>query len=134
MTRSAVVIGTGPRAAGWATRFLAAGFDVTVDDATTADGVGVRWPAAERLGLFPGAALTRLSVGTTPAIITGADIVQVVGNATAPAGARLIGTDASARAHEPIHLLPLVEIDATLDAPALVALYRSIGMAPCTPD
>lgn len=134
MTRSAVVIGTGPRAAGWATRFLAAGFDVTVDDATTADGVGARWPAAERLGLFPGAALERLSVGTTSAVVTGADIVQVVGDAAAPAGARLVGTDATARAHEPIHLLPLVEIDATRDGPALVALYRSIGMAPCTPD
>ncbi|MEX1105496.1 MAG: thioesterase family protein [Ilumatobacteraceae bacterium] len=134
MTRTAVVVGIGERASGWATRFLAAGFDVTVDDRTVADRVAAMWPAAERLGLFPGATPDRLAVGITAESITDADIVQVVGNAPTPAGARLVATDITAHAHEPIHLLPLVELAGSADDEALEVLYRSIGMVPCMPD
>lgn len=137
MTRRAAVLGTGPRAAGWATRYAAAGFDVTVDDRSVVDGVAARWPAAERLGLFPDASTDRVVVGHPADLGAGADVVQVVGEAPVRHDARLVATDTTAFAHEPIHLLPLVELVELHDpasTEALADLYRSIGMAPCTPD
>ncbi len=132
---SVVVLGSGPRAAEWATRLLASGFDVAVDDRTAADRVAHCWPAAERLGLFPGASLDRLTVGVDEAALERAALVQVVGTSTVevPPGA-LLATETTARAVSPIHLVPLVELaDGPMAAP-LAELYRSIGMAPCTPD
>jgi acyl-CoA thioesterase FadM len=132
---SVVVLGSGQRAAEWATRLLASGFDVTVDDPTVVDLVAHCWPSAERLGLFPGAALERLRVGVDDDSLRSATLVHVVGPSSveAPAGV-LVATEATARAMSPIHLVPLVELaDGPLAAP-LAELYRSIGMAPCLPD
>ena len=66
------VTGGGRRAAEWATRFLAAGLDVVVDDSTLRAAIGELWPAAQRLGLFPGASLDRLRVAECAADLTGA--------------------------------------------------------------
>lgn len=131
---SVVVLGTGIRAAEWATRLLASAFDVVVDDRTVADGVAHCWPAAERLGLFPGASFDRLSIGVSDHHIASATLIQVVDVAVPdiPTGA-LVATEQTARGVSPIHLVPLVDLDGP-DAEALGALYASIGMAPCTPD
>ncbi|MFZ4811204.1 MAG: thioesterase family protein [Ilumatobacteraceae bacterium] len=129
--RSAAVIGTGPRAAGWATRLLAAAFVVSVDDAAVVAEVRDRWPSAERLGVFPGASLDRLVIGHGDAHLATVDLVQVVGDAALPAhlpDGALIATDATAHAFEPIHLVPLVEIDGASHDDELAMLYASIGM------
>ena len=105
-----------------------------VDDRTVVDVVHASWPAAQRLGLFPGADLCRLRVSDHAELLAGARLVQVIGRAEPPAGAALVATDDTARAHEPIHLLPLVELADGPDAPALAAFYTSIGMLPCPPD
>ena len=134
MASYVAVVGSGSRAVGWATRLLASALDVVVDDPTVPDAVASSWPMAQRLGLFPGARLDRLSVSSDPAVLAGARLVQVVGAAQAPAGAVLVATDHTAFAHEPIHLLPLVEL---ADAPGrelLAQFYRAIGMAPCGPE
>jgi acyl-CoA thioesterase FadM len=132
---SVVVLGSTSRAAEWATRFLASGFDVTVDDRTVAEKVGHCWPSAERLGLFPGSSLERLTVGISDESLARAALVQVVDplSATIPLGP-LVATDETARAVSPIHLIPLVELADGPNATALVELYGSIGMAPCLPD
>ena len=94
-------MGGGDRAAGWATRFLAAGFDVVTTDAEVPQAVADRWPQAERLGLFPGASLERLRVTTDVGELVAADLVQVVDpGLAAPPGARLSATDETATAHE----------------------------------
>lgn len=134
MTSYVAVVGSGPRAGEWATRFLAAGLDVVVDDPTVADVVRASWPAAERLGLFPGADPSRLTVSNHVEHLAGAQLVQVVGKASPPPGARLVATDETARAHEPIHVLPLVELAAGPDSQRLAAFYTAIGMSPCLPD
>lgn len=134
MSSHVAVVGSGPRAGEWATRFLAAGLDVVVDDRTVVDVVHASWPAAERLGLFPGADPCRLRVADHAELLASACLVQVVGSAEPPPGARLVATDETARAHEPIHLLPLVELADGDDADALAAFYTSIGMLPCRPD
>ena len=77
-------MGGGPRAAEWATRFLAAGLDVVVDDPTVVDVVRDSWPAAQRLGLFPGADLARLTVVEPRRASRRRELVQVVGTATRP--------------------------------------------------
>jgi acyl-CoA thioesterase FadM len=126
------VVGNGRRAAGWATRYLAAGLDVVVDHDEVVDLVAECWPAAERLGLFPGAALHRLSVTADDAVLAAAELVQVVGDALPPGGARLVATDATAFAHDPVHLLPLVELADGEHSRRLEAWYAAIGMAPRT--
>lgn len=125
------VIGKGDRAAEWATRFLAAGLTVVVDDQSVSEAVTALWPSAQRFGLFPNAALSRLRVGTE-ADIAGADVVQVV-SGVAPTSKGLLATEATARGCSPIHLLPLVEL--APDAPdGLAAFYRSLGMTPVAAD
>ncbi len=130
----AAVVGSGTRAAGWATRFLASGFDVVVNDRAVPDLVASAWPEAERLGLFPGASLDRLRVSDDPAVLAAASVVQVVGDAVPPPGATLVADDLNAYAHEPIHLLPLVELQPGPHQAELTAFYRSIGMEPCGPE
>src|SRR5262245_137517 len=131
MASRVAVMGGGPRAAGWATRFLAAGFDVVTTDAEVPQAVADRWSQAERLGLFPGASLERLRVTADVGDLVAADLVQVVDpGLAAPPGARLSATDETATAHEPIHLLPLVELADGPDQERLAAIYTSIGMAP----
>ena len=112
MASYVAVVGSGPRAGQWATRFLAAGLDVVVDDRTVVEVVRDSWPAAQRLGLFPGADPSRLTVSDDVEHLAGAQLVQVVGTATAPPGARLVATDQTALAYQPIHLVPLVELAA----------------------
>ncbi|MEQ1873493.1 MAG: thioesterase family protein [Ilumatobacteraceae bacterium] len=126
------VLGEGDRAAEWATRFLAAGLEVVVDDSSLPAAVTALWPAAQRLGLFPDAALSRLRTAST-SDVENAEVIQVV-SGKAPANVRgLIATEATARGCSPIHLLPLVELAA--DAPAeLAPFYRSLGMTPVGPD
>jgi acyl-CoA thioesterase FadM len=133
MASYVAVVGGGLRAGQWATRFLAAGLDVVVDDRTVVDIVGDSWPAAERLGLFPGADPARLTVSDDVHHLAGARLVQVVGTATPPAGAHLVATDDTARAHSPIHLVPLVEVAEGPHSDELLQFYASIGMAPCLP-
>jgi acyl-CoA thioesterase FadM len=128
------VIGSGPRAAGWTTRFLASGLDVVADDPTVVDLVADLWPMAERLGLFPGSSRGRLRISDDPAVLADAFLVQVVGDASAPEGAALVADDDTAYAHEPIHLLPLVELQRTDDFARLADFYASIGMAPRGPE
>ncbi len=126
------VVGEGSRAAEWATRFLAAGLTVVIDDPFVPEMVAALWPSAQRLGLFPSAALSRLSLATT-AHLASAAVVQVVAG-TAPSKATgLIATEATARGCSPIHLLPIVEL--TADAPAeLAEFYHSLGMTPVGPE
>lgn len=126
------VIGDGDRAAQWATRFLAAGLTVVVDEPSVPDAVAALWPSAQRLGLFPNAALTRMRVASRDDIAS-ADIVQVVAG-DAPADATgLVATEATAKGCSPIHLVPLVELSAA--APnELAAFYRSLGMTPVGPQ
>ncbi|CAN5579926.1 hypothetical protein BH10ACT2_BH10ACT2_25670 [soil metagenome] len=134
MTTYVAVVGSGPRAGQWATRFLAAGLDVVVDDPTVAEVVRDSWPAAERLGLFPGADPARLTVSDHAEHLARARFVQVVGDATPPPGATLVATDRTALGHQPIHIVPLVELTDGPDTGALAAFYTSIGMAPCAGD
>jgi len=125
------VIGRGDRAAEWATRFLASGLTVVVDDASVPDAVAALWPAAQRLGLFSGAALSRLRVATGDDIAS-ADVVQVV-TGNPPSAHGLVATEATACGCSPIHLVPLVELSA--EAPAgLGDFYRSLGMTPVGPN
>ncbi len=127
-------MGSGPRAAQWATRFLAAGLDVVVaDDSTIRNTIESLWPAADRAGLFTGASLSRLRVATSPADIASASVVQVV-SGEAPAGCTvLVATESTARATEPIHLVPLVEVNGPHQH-ELAAFYTSIGMTPLGPE
>lgn len=134
MAMYVAVVGSGARAGGWATRFLASGLDVVADDPTVPELVASLWPMAERLGLFPGASRDRLRISDDPAVLRSAFLVQVVGDAVAPAGAALVADDDTAYAHEPIHLLPLVELQRTDDRDRLSAFYTSIGMAPRGPE
>ena len=123
------VTGGGSRAAEWAARFLASGLDVVVDDSTLRDAVAALWPAAQRLGLFPGAALERLRVAAGPADLADAELVQVVAGSV-PAQARgLVATESTGRGCSPIHLVPLVEVAGPCAA-QLAEFYSSIGMAP----
>jgi len=126
------VTGGGSRAAEWATRFLASGLDVVVDDATLCDAVAVLWPGSQRLGLFPGASLARLRMSAGPAEVASATLIQVVAGEP-PVGSALIATETTAHGCSPIHLVPLVEVDGP-DAPALTEFYRSLGMAPVGAD
>ena len=125
------VTGGGSRAAEWATRFLASGLDVVVDDSTLRDAVAALWPSAQRLGLFPGADPGRLRVAQNADELAGAALIQVV-EGDSPT-AELVATEATARGCSPIHLLPLVEIDGP-QAAELAAFYRSLGMEPVGPE
>ena len=125
------VTGVGSRAAEWATRFLAAGLTVVVDDSSLADAVAALWPSAQRLGLFPDAALARLRIAVGDDIAN-AHVVQVVAGTT-PHTNGLVATETTARGCSPIHLVPLVELSA--DAPTgLTDFYRSLGMTPVGPQ
>ena len=127
------VIGEGSRAAEWATRFLAAGLTVVVDDPSVADAVSKLWPSAQRLGLFPDADLAHLRVANGTADIAEAEVVQVASGDAPATATGLIATEDIARGCSPIHLVPLVELAA--DAPtALATFYRSLGMTPLGPD
>lgn len=119
-----VVIGTGMRAAEWATRLAAAAHDVSVDNHATLELAHALWPAADRLGLFPGASVERITTHTTPP--TSADMVQVVGG-THSVSAPLVAHEHTAVAASPVHLLPLVEVSGP-NAAELAAFYRSCGM------
>jgi carnitine 3-dehydrogenase len=128
------VTGGGKRAAEWATRFLASGLDVVVDDSTLREAVAALWPDAQRLGTFPGAALERLTVASSPSQLGGAALVQVVAGEP-PAlldGDALVATESTARGCSPIHLVPLVEV-AGPQQDALSAFYESLGMEPVGP-
>lgn len=126
------VTGGGSRAAEWATRFLASGLDVVVDDSTLCDAVAALWPSSQRLGLFPGASLDRLRVSADPHVLAAASLVQVAAGC-GPAAARLVATETNARGYSPIHLLPLVEVDGP-HANELAEFYRSLGMEPVGPE
>ena len=80
---TAAIVGTGVIGAGWATRFLAHGLDVVAwDPAPDAEdklraAVDSAWPAAARLGLYPGADRTRLRFAASlEALCAEADFVQ----------------------------------------------------------
>ncbi|HQZ35432.1 MAG TPA: thioesterase family protein [Ilumatobacteraceae bacterium] len=126
------VTGGGSRAAEWATRFLASGLDVVVDDSTLCEAVAALWPTSQRLGLFPGASLDRLRVVSSPAELASATFIQAT-TGVLPNGTGLIATEATARGCSPIHLVPLVEVDGP-DSSALIDFYRSLGMAPVGAD
>ena len=83
MARTVALAGTGVIGAGWAVRVLSRGHDVVAWD--PADGAEQRlraaveraWPAATRLGLFPGADTSRLRWADSPEeAAAGADWVQ----------------------------------------------------------
>ena len=122
------VIGAGNRAAEWATRFLASGLDVRVDDSTLRDTICELWPAAQHLGLFPGSDVSRLQVADSPADIADAALVQVVAGAVPPGVNGLVATEEVARGCSPIHLVPLVEVSGPNGA-ALTEFYRSAAEA-----
>ena len=127
------VTGGGSRAAEWATRFLASGLDVVVDDSTLCEAVAALWPSSQRLGLFPRASLDRLRVSTDPSELAAASLIQVVSDEAPSAESGLIATEATARGCSPIHLLPLVEVDGP-HAHELAEFYRSLGMEPAGPE
>lgn len=77
------IVGTGVIGAGWATRALARGWDVVAWDpapganARLREAVDRAWPAAQRLGLFPGADRNRITFASTLEAVAGnADHVQ----------------------------------------------------------
>jgi carnitine 3-dehydrogenase len=81
--RSVAVVGTGVIGAGWAAHFLRMGFDVAAWD--PGDGAAERltasvrhaWPVLEKLGLRPGASLSRLRfAGSLAEAVDGAGFVQ----------------------------------------------------------
>src|ERR1700729_469879 len=81
--RRVTIIGTGVIGASWAALYLAKGLEVVATDiAPNAEAalkrfVDAAWPALKRLGLAPGASLSKLSF--TPKIeaaMAGADLVQ----------------------------------------------------------
>src|SRR3984885_7748250 len=81
--RRVTIIGTGVIGASWAALYLAKGLEVVASDiAPNAEAalkrfVDAAWPALKRLGLAPGASLSKLSF--TPKIeaaVAGADLVQ----------------------------------------------------------
>src|SRR4051794_37618074 len=81
--RRVTIIGTGVIGASWASLYLAKGLDVVATDiAPNAEAalkrfVEAAWPALKRLGLAPGASLSKLTF--TPdlvAAVKGADLVQ----------------------------------------------------------
>jgi acyl-CoA thioesterase FadM len=127
------VIGGGTRAAEWATRFLAAGHDVVVDDSTLCAEVAALWPDAQRMGLFPGADLSRLRVSAGDADIASAALVQVTDGDVPGTTHGLVATEDTARGCSPIHLLPLVEV-AGPRRDDLAALYHAMGMTPVGPE
>ncbi|MFM8268320.1 MAG: thioesterase family protein [Ilumatobacteraceae bacterium] len=127
-----VVRGSGVRAAEWATRYAAAGHDVVVDDVSVIDGVRARWAAADRLGLFPGAALDRVRVdGDTRSAAVVQSTDDRIGGGETPAAA-LRADESTAHGCSPIHLVPLVVVDGP-DCERLAAFYASLGMAPRRP-
>ncbi len=127
------VIGSGPQLAEWATRYLAAGFDVSVDDVpTVSEAVGTLWSAADRLGLFPGASADRL-VASSPDLVRSARLVHVLRGDTPVGITGLVATAATVHGASPVHLLPMVEVQGP-HADELAEFYRSIGMAPVAPD
>jgi acyl-CoA thioesterase FadM len=128
------VVGGGPRASEWITRYLASGLDVVAvrGDATVREQVAALWPSADRLGLFPGAALDRLRIGEEDALAGASLVHDLTGGHSGESGA-LLADDHTVRGCSPVHLLPLVEIRG-LQAAALSEFYRSIGMAPLGPD
>jgi len=80
---SVAVVGTGVIGAGWAAHFLRMGFDVAAWD--PGDGAAERltasvrhaWPVLEKLGLRPGASLSRLRfAGSLAEAVDGAGFVQ----------------------------------------------------------
>jgi carnitine 3-dehydrogenase len=80
---SVAVVGTGVIGAGWAAHFLRTGFDVAAWD--PGDGAAERltasvrhaWPVLEKLGLRPGASLSRLRfAGSLAEAVDGAGFVQ----------------------------------------------------------
>jgi 3-hydroxyacyl-CoA dehydrogenase len=81
--RRVAIIGTGVIGASWTALFLAKGLDVIATDiAPNAEAslkrfVEAAWPALKRLGLAPGASLSRLSfTADLVAAVKGADLVQ----------------------------------------------------------
>jgi carnitine 3-dehydrogenase len=117
-------------AAEWATRYLAAGFDVASPDAATlAPLVAGHWPAADRLGLFDAASPERLRA-TADGDLDAADLVHVL-SGDAPASARLVATATTVRGCSPAHLLPVVHVSGP-HAERLAAFYLDMGMAPVT--
>ena len=89
---------------------------------------------SDRLGLFPGASLDRLRVSTDAAELAGARLVQIIGDIEPPAGATLVATDLTAFAHEPIHVVPLVQLHPGDHVAELTELYSAMGMAPRTDE
>jgi hypothetical protein len=129
-----VVVGGGSRSSEWITRYLASGLDVVAvhGDATVREQVAALWPSADRLGLFPGAALDRLRIGDEDAL-AGASLVHDVAGGHPGVSGALLADDHTVRGCSPVHLLPLVEVRGA-HAEELTAFYRSIGMAPLGPD
>ncbi|MDO8364258.1 MAG: thioesterase family protein [Actinomycetota bacterium] len=127
------VLGGGARAAEWATRWLASGRDVVVDDPTVVAAIGELWPAAQRLGLFPGADRARLRVAAAAVAVVDAAVVQLVAGEVPPGATGLVATESTARGCSPVHLVPLVEVSGRR-ADELAEIYRSIGMAPLLAD
>jgi hypothetical protein len=127
------VVGGGSHAAEWITRYLASGFDVVTDDVSTVgETVADLWPAADRLGLFPGASRERLRQGS-PHDIAAATLVHVLGGPTPLGIEGLLADSDTVRGCSPVHLVPLVEVQGP-NAPALTRFYRGIGMAPVPAD
>jgi acyl-CoA thioesterase FadM len=103
---------------------------VVVDDPTVADIVRDSWPAAERLGLFPGADLGRLVLRDHAAIDPNGCMFHLIGDAAAPPGARIVADESLVHAYEPIHVVPLVELADDPRSEALRGVYEAMGMAP----
>lgn len=86
MNRKIAVVGTGVIGAGWATHFLAQGFDVAATDPAAGAEERLReyiddcWPTVEALGLVEGASRDRLAFSTDVAqAVRGAMFVQESG-------------------------------------------------------
>jgi 3-hydroxyacyl-CoA dehydrogenase len=81
--RRVAIIGTGVIGASWTALFLAKGLDVVATDvAPNAEAslkrfIEAAWPALKRLGLAPGASLSKVTfTADLPPAVRGADLVQ----------------------------------------------------------
>jgi acyl-CoA thioesterase FadM len=125
------VLGEGDRAADWAARFLAAGRRVLIDDPTLRSMVVERWNDACLLGSFSGASVERLEVIDGTRDLSDCELVHVADGRMQPPGAPLVSTERTVVGHQPIHVVPLVEIRACAEADQLDAFFRRIGMTIC---
>lgn len=119
-----VVVGSGQRAAQWATRYLVSGFDVTAA-ADVVGRVGEMWTVAELLGVAPQASPDRLTVFDDHSPRASHQIVHYVGDDRGAIVGDLVIDDSVVTEIAPVHLIGLIVAEPTIGA----ALHQ-LGLYP----